>query len=56
MSPEHAILFSTTYAVLFATLIAFFALGVQQSLARSQALLILCGLAFVCMVISLFTK
>ena len=56
MSIQYVILFSTTYAVLFAMLIAFFALGVERSLARSQALMILCGLAFVCMVISLFTK
>ncbi len=56
MSTQYTILFSTTYLVFFASLIAFLCIGVQQSLGRSQFALILSGLAFVCMVISLFTK
>jgi hypothetical protein len=55
MSIQHAILFSVTYATMFAMFVAFLALGVERSLARSQVLLVLSGLAFVCMVISLFT-
>lgn len=56
MSVQYTILFSTTYLVLFASLFVFLCIGVEQSLARSQAALLLCGVAFVCMVISLFTK
>jgi hypothetical protein len=56
MSIQYTILFSTTYLVLFASLFVFLCIGIEKSLARSQAALILCGVAFVSMVISLFTK
>lgn len=56
MSVQYTILFSTTYLVLFASLFVFLCIGVEKSLARSQAALFLCGLAFLFMVISLFAK
>jgi len=55
MSIQHTILFAITYAVFFSSLITFLCIGIQRSLERSQVSLILCGLTFICMVISLFT-
>ena len=55
MSIQHTLLFATTYSVFFLSIVTFLCIGVEQSLARSQFTLVLCGLTFICMVVSLFT-